>query len=183
LGRSATLSGRTVGWPIIIGVLNNRVVGAGYESFWLGPRLQKLWAAFPGLPINEAHNGYIEMFLILGWIGVIFLGVLIATGYRNVIGNYRRDPDIGSLRTAYFLAIIVTGLTEAVFKMMAPLWIVFLLITAKATWVPLRKGTTTGASSQNLQEPSQDPDAVLEARPVAYWTHFDGDAAPEWFDR
>jgi len=160
LGKDPTMSGRTVGWPIILSIPNNRLVGAGYESFWLGPRLQRLWDAFPGLPINEAHNGYIEMFLILGWIGVALLGVLIATGYRNVMGGYRRDPDIGSLRIAFFLAAIVSGFTEAVFKMMSPLWIVFLLASAGALWMPQRRVAAVVSSTQDLVESGQQTDAV-----------------------
>jgi len=112
LGRDATMSGRTEGWPVMLSVPNNRLVGAGYESFWLGPRLLTLWEAFGG----EAHNGYIEMLLVLGWLGVALLGVLIATGYRNVIRAYRRSPEIGSLRIAFFLATIITGFTEAAFE-------------------------------------------------------------------
>jgi O-antigen ligase len=130
LGRTPTLSGRTTGWPIILSIPNNRLVGAGYESFWLGPRLETLWKAFPNLPIGQAHNGYLEIFLTLGWIGVALLGLLIATGYRNVIGAYRRDPDTDSLRIAYFLLVVLNGFTEGVFKMMSPTWLIFLLATA-----------------------------------------------------
>ena len=129
LGRDPTLSGRTSGWDIMLSIPNNRLVGAGYDSFWLGPRLEKLWEAFPNLPIGQAHNGYLEIFLNLGWIGVTLLALLIATGYRNVIGTYRRDPDTGSLWIAYFLLVLLNGLTEGVFRMMTPTWIVFLLAT------------------------------------------------------
>jgi O-antigen ligase len=140
LGRDPTLSGRTSGWTIMLSIPNNRLVGAGYESFWLGPRLETLWEAFPNLPVGQAHNGYLEIFLNLGWIGVTLLALLIATGYRNVIGAYRRDPDTGSLRIAYFFVVVVNGLTEGVFKMMSPLWIVFLLATAATPVDPAPEG-------------------------------------------
>jgi exopolysaccharide production protein ExoQ len=156
LGRDPTMSGRTVGWPIIISVLDNRLVGAGYESFWLGPRLQKMWAAFPGLPIGQAHNGYIEMFLILGWVGVALLGALIGTGYRNAIGAYRRDPDIGNLRIAWFLAVVVTGYTEAAFRMMSPMWIVFLLATTNWRWNATRRTGGRDRSKGQLQRPPEE---------------------------
>jgi exopolysaccharide production protein ExoQ len=130
LGRDPTLSGRTSGWAIMLSIPNNRLVGAGYDSFWLGPRLETLWEAFPNGLIGQAHNGYLEIFLNLGWIGVALLGVLIATGYRNVIGAYRRDADAGGLKIAYFLLVVVNGLTEGVFRMLTPTWIVFLLATA-----------------------------------------------------
>jgi len=168
LGRDATMSGRSTGWPIILSFSTNPLVGAGYESFWLGPRLEKIWEAFPGLKIGQAHNGYIEMYLTLGWIGVALLGVLIATGYRNVIGNYRGDPDIVSLRIAYFLATIITGFTEAAFRMMNPLWIFFLLATiVAAPWMPQRKKLAVVTSTQHLLESGQELDAIREAMPLS----------------
>lgn len=134
LGRDPTLSGRTVAWPQFLSLVNNQFLGVGYESFWLGDRIQKVWVITQGLHINEAHSGYVEVLLTLGWIGEILLGVLLATGYRNVIRAYRRDPVAGSLRIAWFLAPLITNLTEAAFRMMSPPWIVFLLATAVSPW-------------------------------------------------
>jgi len=128
LGRDPSLTGRTEIWDVVLSIPDNRLVGAGYETFWVGSRLQQVWGPI-GMDINEAHDGYIEMLLNLGWIGVALLGALIATGYRNVLGAYRRDLDIGSLRTAYLLATVITGFTEAAFRMMDPIWIFFLLAT------------------------------------------------------
>jgi len=174
LGRDPTMSGRRVGWPLILSVSTNSLVGAGYESFWLGPRLHKIWELIPGAQVGEAHNGYIEIFLILGWVGVALLGVLIATGYRNVIDGYRRDPDIGSLKMAFFLAAVVTGLTEAAFRMMCPIMIVFLLATAAVSRMPRRRVSAVVTSTRDLLESGQESDAVHEAVPVGPLTraHF-----------
>lgn len=134
LGRDPTLTGRTEVWPQLINLVKNPLVGVGYESFWLGERLQKVWVITNGLRINEAHNGYVEILLTLGWIGTFLLGVLIATGYRNLICAFRRDPYAGSLRMAWFLAALITGFTEASFRIMNPTWIVFLLATTDSSW-------------------------------------------------
>jgi O-antigen ligase len=166
LGRDPTMSGRRVGWPIILSVASNSLVGAGYESFWLGPRLRKVWELIPGAQVGEAHNGYIEIYLILGWIGVGLLGVLIATGYRNVIGGYRRDPATGSLRIAFFIAPLVTGLTEAAFRMMAPPWIIFLLATADAPWAAQRRMSAARTAAEDLLESGQESDVDHEEAPV-----------------
>jgi exopolysaccharide production protein ExoQ len=160
LGRDPTLTGRTDAWDLVLSIPNDRLVGAGYESFWLGSRLLKMWELIPGLKIQEAHNGYIEMFLNLGWIGVALLAILIATGYRNVIGAYRRNPNIGSLRIALFLASVNTGFTEAAFRMMGPLWVVFLLATIA---VPVDAGRKNdGRRGGQLPWPDQAPAAVPE---------------------
>jgi len=165
LGKDPTLTGRTDTWPILLSIPNNRWVGTGYETFWIGPRLQRLWELFPGFPINEAHNGYVEMFLNLGWVGVALLGVMIATGYRNVIGAYCRDPDIGSFRIVLFLAPLIHGLTEAAFRGMGPPWIVFLLATTVAPWMPQRSVSAVFASTHNPLESGQKFDAVHDGAP------------------
>jgi exopolysaccharide production protein ExoQ len=164
LGRDATLSGRTDAWPQFIKLVNNRLVGVGYESFWLGDRLEKVWVITQGLKISEAHNGYIEVLLTMGWIGLALLGVLIATGYRNVIAAYRRDPYAGSLRIAWFLAPLITGFTEAAFRMMGLPWIVFLLATAASQWdatVNSRsRGCPAGVPGEAVHERAADRKAA-----------------------
>jgi exopolysaccharide production protein ExoQ len=155
LGRDPTLTGRTEVWPQLINLVKNPPVGVGYESFWLGERLQKVWVITNGLQINEAHNGYVEILLTLGWIGLFLLGVLIATGYRNLIHAFRRDPYAGSLRMAWFLAALITGFTEASFRIMNPTWFVFLLATTASSWstaVVARRGSPASSRPQAAQE-------------------------------
>ena len=65
VGRDPTLTGRTVIWSAVLSTHTNPLLGAGYESFWLGPRLTTVWAQV-GVGINEAHNGYLEVYLNLG---------------------------------------------------------------------------------------------------------------------
>jgi O-antigen ligase len=170
LGRNPTLTGRTDIWQMVLSIHNSRLFGAGYESFWLGSRLQEAWQAFPGLKLNEAHNGYVEILLTLGWTGGILLGVLIATGYRNVFDAYRRDPDLGSLRMAFFLAAITTGLTEAAFRYMGPPWIVFLLATAAVPAFVARKGGRSRVGRPPVPWRAEDSHAVPEEVPVGYLT-------------
>ena len=160
LGRNPTLTGRTDIWHAALTVQNNRLVGAGYESFWLGPRLQEMWTAIPGLHVNEAHNGYIEIVLSLGYIGAILLGILITTGYRNVIEAYR-NPDIGSLRMAFFFAAITNALTEAAFRMMGPPWIAFLLATIAVPAYFAPESGRSGGLGRQLSRPAQTSDVAV----------------------
>jgi O-antigen ligase len=167
LGRNPTLTGRTDIWKLVLSIPSNPVFGVGYESFWLGSRLQKIWDTIHGLRLNESHNGYIEVVITLGWIGTVLLGGLIAIGYRNVIGTFRHDPDIGSLRMAFFLATIITGLTEAAFRMMGPPWIVFLLaITAAPVYAESKSGRPIRLGSQLLRS-AEEPVVVREEAPVS----------------
>lgn len=135
MGKDPTLTGRTDLWPSLIAMTPSPWFGAGFESFWLGPRLTTLWQIFVWRP-NEAHNGYIEIFLNLGWTGVILFGIVLATGYRRAVRALQNYGDIGRLSLVYFVVVIIYNLTEAGFRIFSPAWIVFLLsiVGASRTW-------------------------------------------------
>ena len=60
-GRDATLTGRTAIWDSVLAMRVNPLLGTGFESFWLGDRLNLMWRQFPVFHPVQAHNGYIEM--------------------------------------------------------------------------------------------------------------------------
>ncbi len=130
LGRNSTLTGRIDIWKAVLSIHINPLLGAGFESFWLGWRLERVWD-LTEKGIQEAHDGYLELYLNLGWMGVLLLAGLIVTGYRHALAVFRRDPHAGRLRLGFFTAGVIYSLTEAGFRMMSPIWIAFLLaITA-----------------------------------------------------
>lgn len=135
LGRDATLTGRTELWDEVIKLTPHSWFGAGFESFFLGDRLTYLWNKYWWHP-NEAHNGYLEIYLNLGWIGVGLLGLLVVAGYRNVVDAFRRDPGLGALRVSLFVTALFFNLTEAAFTVMQPVWIAFLLAATATPKLP-----------------------------------------------
>lgn len=126
LGRNSTLTGRTQIWAAVLAQRINPVLGTGFESFWMGNRLQSVWSLSQN-GIEEAHNGYLELYLNLGWAGLTLLGVLIVTGYRHALTLFYRDPVAGRLRVAFLTAGLIYSCTEAGFRMMSPVWTGFLL--------------------------------------------------------
>ena len=126
MGRNSTLTGRTELWEELIQMSEHPWVGTGFESFWLGDRAKALWENHWWHP-NEAHNGYLEVFLNLGWVGVALLGFVMAWGYRNVVRSLRLSPELSRLRLAYFIVAVLYNMTEAGFKVMHPVWITFVL--------------------------------------------------------
>jgi len=164
LGRDSTLTGRTELWSIVLGITGNPWVGTGFESYWLGPRLERIWSLIWWGP-NEAHNGYIEVYLNLGLIGVVLLTVVILTGYRKVVRSLRRDPDTGRLWLAYFVIAVIYSFTEAGFRLMAPVWIFFLLSIMAASKAALPAGgPSPGADkSDDLTESESPVDDMVPA--------------------
>ena len=151
-GRNSTLTGRTDLWNLCLTLVTNPLVGAGYETFWLGQRLERMWNYIPG--VNQAHNGYLEIYLNLGWVGVLLLVTFLISGYRNIVRAVRRREPAGSLRLAYFVVACVANCTEAGFKMMHPMWIAVLLVSTARPAVGFARqrlaglGETPGKSSE-----------------------------------
>jgi O-antigen ligase len=125
IGREATLTGRTAVWERVLRLVTSPLFGAGYESFWLGNRLRTLerWGG------NQAHNGYLEVYVNLGWVGWVFLASVIASGYRHMIAACRANPKMATLRAAFFVICMTYNFSEAAFKMMSPVWLMFLWAT------------------------------------------------------
>ena len=113
LGRNPTLTDRTFVWNLVLSQTTNPwIVGTGFENFWLGSRLDRIWSVF-SFALTQAHNGYLEIYLNLGWTGIALLSVVLVTGYQSVVTKLRRSPSTGSLMLAYFVIGIVYNFTEA----------------------------------------------------------------------
>jgi O-antigen ligase len=152
LGRNPGLTGRASEiWPTVIPMNPNPLVGAGFESFWLGPRLQYLWDKFPHLYLNEAHNGFLEVYLNLGLIGVGLIALLLIDGYRRSVAAFRADPSSSSLMLAYILTAPVYSMTEAGFRMLDLSWSFLLLAIIGSSQIP----KLVGESAQFDSTPSE----------------------------
>ena len=144
LGRKTNLTGRTEIWAAVLPLVPNPIVGAGFESFWLGPRLQEVYSHLSKyMHVNEAHNGYIEVYLNLGWIGVGLIAAILISGYRGAVAAFRRRSMLGSLMLAYVAAAAIYSVSEAGFRMLDPMWFFLLLavIGSRAMAYDKRNGT------------------------------------------
>jgi exopolysaccharide production protein ExoQ len=132
LGRDSTLTGRTLIWQAVLSLQTDPWFGAGFESFWLGNRLERVWhMSVSG--IQEAHNGYLELYLNLGWCGVLLLSTVILSGYARAVAALRRDRQEGRMRLAFLTATLLFSMTEAGFRMLSPIWIAFLIVTSECS--------------------------------------------------
>jgi exopolysaccharide production protein ExoQ len=150
LGRDASLTGRTELWAEVLRIHNAPLLGVGFESYWLGARAQYLWDKYWWHP-NQAHNGYLETYLTLGWVGVSLLGLLLVSGYRHIIQTFRRDRSVATLMFALFATTIVYNFTEAALKGIHPLWVAFLLSVTAAPSLERREEAPTGAPASRVR--------------------------------
>jgi O-antigen ligase len=125
MGRDPTLTNRTAIWQMLASMVVNPVVGAGFMSFWTGDRLAEVWRVYPG--INQAHNGYLEQYFNLGYIGVAFIAVIVLSGLLRVRRHLNDDPAAGMLRLCFIVSAVLYNYTEASFYGMNNMWMLLLL--------------------------------------------------------
>ena len=128
MGKDPTFGGRTYTWSLVLGMHTNPWLGTGFESFWLGPRLKAMREAWPNFPINQAHNGYIEIYINLGWVGVCFIALFLATGYKRAISGVRQKSGTAPLFLGLLLCTLFEAFTENAFRLMTLSWIFLLLV-------------------------------------------------------
>jgi O-antigen ligase len=154
MGRDPTLTGRTEIWHRVFGMMNNPLFGTGFSSFWLGKRLETMWSLYWWHP-REAHDGYVEVYLNLGWVGVVLLTGVLVTGYRNAIAAFHRDLETGRLRVAYFVVAVAYNFTESAFGTMNLVWIFCLLaiVAVPGGWVRIKPRKAVAALAPTVSNP------------------------------
>jgi exopolysaccharide production protein ExoQ len=160
VGRSPTLTDRTKIWSFLLDMKISPLLGTGYESFWLGPRLQWFWQHAGLGHINEAHNGCLEVYLNLGIIGLSLLGWFLIASYRTICRRFKPFSSFGSLSLALWTILLFHSITEASFRS-GVLWLTFLL---GAIAVPER-ASDKGARSRYFRVPHAEAKEVLSSVP------------------
>ena len=156
LGRDPTLTDRTKIWSALLSMGTNPLIGTGYESFWLGPRMDLVFLKLHE-HINEAHDGYLEVYLNLGLIGLSLLCVILVVAYRNICKkDLTEKENFTSLNLAMWSVVLFYNITEASFK-------------HGVIWLALLLGAISLRERQEdlvIPEAAYDPDQVPEEEPV-----------------
>lgn len=161
LGRNDTLTGRTDLWQVLWHWNINPVIGTGYEGFWLGDRRLEVQQSLAVSYINEAHNGYLETYLNLGFIGVGLTAAILLATYAKASRQLLTNFEFGRFRLAYLIAIIVYNWTEAAFRMNSFTFFMFFLI---AIDYPMRRRVAIAVG--NIAESvSRTTAAIIIPRP------------------
>jgi O-antigen ligase len=152
MGRDETLTNRAEIWETVRGQAGSPLVGVGFMSFWT-PERTALVASELGASLNQAHNGYLEQYLNLGYIGVAFIIVIMLSALLRVRQHLDRDPTPALLRLCFLVTAAMYNYTEASFYGINNMWV--LLLTASFD--------TTGAVPSSSHMLGSD----LAARPSA----------------
>jgi O-antigen ligase len=159
VGRDPTLTGRTTIWGLLLSMHTNPLLGTGYETFWLGPRLEWVWQRYaPGL--NEAHNGYLEVYLNLGLIGLLLLVGFLIGSYRTICRSLPPFSSLGSFSLALWTILLFYSVTEAGFRS-GLMWFVFLMGAIAAGFAGERMHSLATCDNTGTTEPF--PALAIEA--------------------
>jgi exopolysaccharide production protein ExoQ len=130
----SSLTGRTVIWDFAnYEIGRSPLVGWGYQSFWLVPDSPAVVEA-PGWVkmMPNAHNGYYDTMLEMGYVGLGFLIVFIIATLHAIGRVADRDPARGLLMLSLALFIILYNFFESLWmRGFEFLWVVFVIVAAE----------------------------------------------------
>lgn len=124
MGRDMTFTGRTDVWRELLALKTNPVIGVGFMSIWDDIRyLSKLpdWASGP------AHNGYLEIFIAGGAIGVGFLAIMILATAVKVHLRLQTRSRFSFVMLGLFVIALISNYSESNFAFMTPVGFMFLV--------------------------------------------------------
>jgi exopolysaccharide production protein ExoQ len=108
MGRDATLSGRTAIWAQVWSfILKRPLFGYGYGAFWQGIHGEsfKVVVAVRFI-VFHAHNGFLEIWLELGALGLLLFLLSYARAWRRLWPALRRG-EIDRAAWPFFLLVLV----------------------------------------------------------------------------
>jgi len=118
LGKDSTLTGRTQLWSLVWKLIRSHPwFGYGYGGFWLGLQgpSAPVWRAVGWQPPN-AHNGFLDLLLDLGIIGLLLFVPVILTALRHAFTLARRGRTLDTAFPLIFLFFLlisnIIGLTQ-----------------------------------------------------------------------
>jgi O-antigen ligase len=135
LERDPTLSGRTALWELLLELVWDRPwLGYGYEAFWTGDKGTYVHLVVRWFPM-QAHNGFLNVLLDFGSIGLLLLLVHFARCGVRAFVRTQTDPGAGPECTIWFIlfCVIFTGnITESsLFARNDFTWVAYIVMSHK----------------------------------------------------
>lgn len=172
MGKTSDFSGRTEIWAAAIASADSSLFGTGFESFW-NANNRKVAHLLPHVmgirSLVSAHNGYIQIYLDIGWVGVCLLSTILIGGYFTAVKAFRRNRELSGLCLAYIVTCAFYNITEAGFRILTPTWISLLLGVVGASGVTIGIVGTEERKTRTSRAPTADKAvAIDQAHPAGH---------------
>ncbi|MBI1180358.1 MAG: hypothetical protein GC201_07350 [Alphaproteobacteria bacterium] len=131
VGRDSTLSERVYIWQAAFDLGMQRPwLGAGYRSFWIE---DYAWTAYYNMfgsantEFGNGHNGYLDVWLELGVVGLVLFGLLLTQGFVRLLRQTRAGQDaFGEFYGGLLFFLVVYSVAERVlFEHTELTWMLF----------------------------------------------------------
>jgi O-antigen ligase len=129
LGRDKTLTGRTEIWSIVLYMISRRPwLGYGYGAFWLdtGKEANDVWTEVGWQP-PHSHNGYLEVCLAIGLVGLLVFLLASGTALKRAI-RWIRDVELAEAYwpLTYLTFLLLYNFTEpTILKHNSVFWVLY----------------------------------------------------------
>lgn len=160
LGRNLTLTDRTFIWADLLNMQTNPVIGVGYDSFWLGERLMRFVET---RHVTTSHNGYLEMYLELGTVGLCLFAALLLSVFQKAKRSMEVSLAYGRLRLAILTVFLLYNITESGYKVTTFICFVLMLVAIE---FPAKVRATLTAAAVPGSAPRLQPVSRPNIRPV-----------------
>jgi exopolysaccharide production protein ExoQ len=160
LGRDRTLTERTDLWDAILRTDFNRVVGAGFHTFWDSVAGQGVRQE-TGLRV--AHNGYLEVYLDGGLLALVLLAaMLVAACFKAGQTVVSVGGTVAVMKFAFIVMALLYNSAESSFFRLSVIWFLFLFAALRPPVRHLRAGAVERALWVGKTRRSVDEFAVSE---------------------
>lgn len=126
IGRDPSLTNRTDVWATVLAFEVNPLLGTGFMSFWSGARMDEIQTRLAAA-ITQAHNGYLEQYLNLGYVGLAFIVIILIVGLAGAARQMTYDVPGAMFRFCCIAMAIMYNFTEASFYGINNMWFLLLL--------------------------------------------------------
>jgi exopolysaccharide production protein ExoQ len=128
VGRNMTFTGRTDIWQHIDSTTVNPLIGYGFYNFWGGTGGRNINEVMH-MTIPNAHDGYVDLYLDGGIIGLVLLFFLLVT-YGNRLIKKLQNSRFQRLRFAVLIAAIIYNCSESNWARLSVIWFTTVLALA-----------------------------------------------------
>ena len=162
LGRDSTLTGRTQLWTLVWQMIRARLwFGYGYGGFWLGFQgpSAPVWRATGWNPPN-AHDGFLDLMLDLGVVGLIIFVPVIVGALRYALALARRGRTLDAAFPLLFLIyLLISNITTSYLVTYNSLsWVLFVTLTIQLhLWWHEERRPRARADARVRAAPNHDP--------------------------
>jgi O-antigen ligase len=128
LGRNTTFTERDVIWKTLLNMGTNPWIGTGFESFWLGTRVSHIVFVL-GYNPTESHNGYLEIYLNLGIVGLVLITSIFISCYMNIRRTFSDNYNFAVIGLVLLIVFLLYNITEAAIRGTYIFWSILLIIS------------------------------------------------------